>query len=173
MRGLGNPLGDGISSLLFSNFQRSFDPLLTAGFRNYWKSHNFKELSDGLIDVTIQYVKKLPSPHTEIFIAQMGGATNQVPETATAYPHRDIEFIMNVHTRWEHPNEDEKCISWARDYFKATEPFATKGVYVNFVSEGDDNTQEAYAQNLSRLRSIKAKYDPENVLRSNLNISPV
>lgn len=172
MRGLGNPLGDGIGPHLYSDFQRAFDPLLTPGFRNYWKSHNFKELSDGLIDMTMQYANKLPSPHTEIFIAQMGGATNQIPEDATAYPHRDIEFIMNVHARWEYPREDEKCISWARNYFKATEPFAEKGVYVNFVSEGDDNLQEAYAKNLSRLKNIKAKYDPENVLRSNLNIAP-
>lgn len=172
LRGLGNPLGDGIGPSLFSDFQRAFDPLLTPGFRNYWKSHNFKELRDGLIDVLIQYAHKLPSPNTEIFIAQMGGATNRVPEDATAYPHRDIEFIMNVHTRWEQPKEDEKCISWARDFYKATNAFAAKGVYVNFVSEGDDNTQEAYAKNLSRLESIKAKYDPENVLRSNLNISP-
>lgn len=172
LRGLGNPLGDGIGPILFSDFQRAFDPLLTPGFRNYWKSHNFKEISNGLIDEIIQYAHKLPSPHTEIFIAQMGGATNRVPEDATAYPHRDIEFIMNVHTRWEQPKEDEKCISWARDFFKATNAFAAKGVYVNFVSEGDDNTQEAYAKNLSRLESIKAKYDPENVLRSNLNIPP-
>lgn len=173
LRGLGNPLGDGISPHLFSDFQRAFDPLLTPGFRNYWKSHNFKELSDGAIDTILQYANKLPSPHTEIFIAQMGGATNRVPEDTTAYPHRDIEFIMNVHTRWEQPEEDEKCISWARDFFKATDSFAAKGVYSNFVSDGDDNTQEAYAKNLSRLQSIKAKYDPENVLRSNLNITPV
>lgn len=172
LRGLGNSIGDGIGPQLYSDFQRAFDPLLTPGLRNYWKSHNFKELSNGLIDVTLQYVNELPSPHTEIFIAQMGGVTNQIHEDATAYPHRDIEFIMNVHTRWKYPAEDEKCISWARKYFKATEPFAEKGVYVNFVSEGDDNTQEAYAKNLSRLKNIKAKYDPENVLRSNLNIAP-
>jgi FAD/FMN-containing dehydrogenase len=172
LRELGTPLGDGIGPHLFSDFQRAFDPLLTPGFRNYWKSHNFKEISDGLVDAIVHYAGRLPSSQTEIFIAQMGGATNRVAEDATAYPHRDIEFIMNVHTRWEQPTEDEKCISWARDFFKATNFFAAKGVYVNFVSEGDDNTQEAYATNLSRLRSAKAKYDPENILRSNLNIAP-
>ncbi len=173
LRGLGDSIGDGIGPHLFTDFERAFDPLLTPGFRNYWKSHNFKELSDELIDVTLQYVNNLPSPYTEIFIAQMGGATNRVPQEATAYPHRDIEFIMNVHTRWDSPSEDEKCITWARDYYKATDSFAAKGVYVNFVSEGDDNTNEAYAENLVRLKNIKAKYDPENVLRSNLNIAPV
>lgn len=172
LRSLGNPLGDGMGLNRFSDFQRAFDPLLTPGFRNYWKSHNFKEMSDGLIDMLIQYAHKFPSPHTEIFIAQMGGATNRVPEDATAYPHRNIEFIMNVHTRWEQPKDDEKCISWARDFYKATNLFAAQGVYVNFVSEGDDNIQEVYAKNLSKLKSIKAKYDPENVLRSNVNIVP-
>lgn len=172
LRGLGNSIGDGIGQQLFTGFQRAFDPLLTPGFRNYWKSQNFKSLSDGLFDAIIQYANKLPSPHTEIFIGQMGGATNRIPIEATAYPHREIEFIMNVHTRWEQPKDDEKCISWARDFFKATNSFAAEGVYANFVSEGDDNTQEAFSKNLTRLRSIKTKYDPENVLRSNLNILP-
>lgn len=172
LRGLGNAIGDGIGKVQYSDFQRAFDPLLTPGFRNYWKSHNFKELKDEFIDVALQYVNQLPSPYTEIFIAQVGGATNRVPEDATAYPYRDIEFIMNVHTRWQEPKEDGKCKAWAQGFFNATAPFAAKGVYANFVSEGDDNAQEAYAKNLFRLKSIKAKYDPENILRSNLNIAP-
>jgi hypothetical protein len=172
LRGLGKSIGDGVAPQLFTNFQRAFDPLLTPGFRNYWKTHNFNNLSDGLIEAIIQYANQLPSPHTEIFIAQMGGATNRIPKEATAYPHRDVEFIMNVHTRWERPEEDEKCISWARDFFKATNSFAAEGVYINFVSEGDENTQEAFSKNLSRLGSVKTRYDPENVLRSNLNIIP-
>jgi hypothetical protein len=43
---------------------------------------------------------------------------------------------MNVHTRWEDPVDDEPCIAWAREYFNDTAPYATGGVYVNFVPEG-------------------------------------
>lgn len=172
LKRLGKPLGDGISPHRFVDFQQAFDPLLTHGLRNYWKSHNFKTISEGLIKVLVDYGRKLPSQSTEIFIAQMGGKTNRVSPEATAYPHRDVNYIMNVHTRWDSEAEDKKCIGWARDFYKATEPFATGGVYVNFVSEGDENIEKAYAQNAERLAEIKAKYDPQNILRTNLNVKP-
>ena len=93
-------------------------------------------------------------------------ATNRVLAYATAYPHRDISFIMNVHVRWIDEKEDTACVSWARDFYKATKPFATGGVYVNFVSEGDDNIDGAYVlKTPMRLAEIKSKYDPKNILR--------
>lgn len=173
LKELGKPLGDGIAPHRFTDFEQAFDPLLTPGSRNYWKSHNFIEIDDKLIKVLVEFGNKLPSAFTEIFIAQMGGKVNQIPPDATAYPHRNVNFIMNVHTRWEEEKDDQKCISWARDFYKATKPFATGGVYVNFVSEGDDSIEQAYAQNAERLAKIKTKYDPKNVLRTNLNVKPV
>ena len=92
--------------------QAAFDPLLTPGARNYWKSHDFLELSDELLDLMIDYAGELPHPRSELFIAQMGGATNKVSPEATAYRHRDTEFIMNVHGRWQDACDDERCIAW-------------------------------------------------------------
>ena len=172
LRELGNPIADAFGLHPFTGFQQAFDPLLTPGVRNYWKSHNFTELSDGLVDKLVEYAANLPSPHSEIFIAQMGGATNRVAPDATAYPHRDIEFVMNVHTRWEDAGDDDKCVAWAREFYEATEPFATGGVYVNFISEGEERVASAYGANYDRLAKVKAKYDPENFFRLNQNIVP-
>jgi hypothetical protein len=87
----------------------------------------------------------------------MGGASNRVARDTTAYPHRNIEFIMNVHTRWETPDQDIHCVSCAKDFYQATLPFATGGAYVNFISEGDENVKNAYGENVKRLATIKAK----------------
>lgn len=172
LKKLGRPLGDGIAPARFSAFQQTFDPLLTPGARNYWKSHNFKQLSNGLIKTLAKYGNHLPNAASEIFIAQMGGETNKVRSDATAYPHRDVNFIMNVHTRWEKADQDHACLSWAREFYEATKPFAAGGVYMNFVSADEDNVEDAYAQNAARLTLIKSKYDPNNVLRINLNVAP-
>jgi FAD/FMN-containing dehydrogenase len=172
LKKMGTSLGDGIAPHPFAGFQQAFDPLLTPGMRNYWKSHNFKELSDGLLEQLLQYAGKLPSPHSEIFIGQVGGASNRPAADATAYPHRDVEFVMNVHTRWEDPSQDTECVDWARDFYKATEPFATGGVYVNFISEGEERIEGAYGPNYDRLTRVKAKYDPDNFFRINQNIKP-
>lgn len=168
----GNVLGSGIGPHPFAAFQQAFDPLLTPGARNYWKSHNFTELNDELIDTLIAYAADLPSPQSEIFIAQLGGAVNRVATDATAYPHRDANFVMNVHTRWEPIAEDNHCTQWARKFFDSTKPFATGGVYVNFISEGEERVDNAYGQNYVRLKTIKQKYDPDNFFRVNQNISP-
>jgi hypothetical protein len=172
LRKLGNPIADAFGPHPFAGFQQAFDPLLTPGFRNYWKSHNFTELSDGMLDKLVEYAAVLPSPHSEIFIAQMGGATNRVASDATAYPHRDVEFVMNVHTRWEDPGQDDECIAWARKFYEETEPFAAGGVYVNFISEGEERIAGAYGGNYDKLVKVKAKYDPENFFRLNQNIVP-
>lgn len=168
----GHPIANAVSPHRFVDFQQAFDPLLTPGARNYWKSHNFTELNDDLFNVLLNYADKLPSAESEIFFAQMGGATNRVEPDSTAYPHRNVEFIMNVHTRWQDSSQDETCIQWARDFFQATAPFSTGGVYVNFVSQGDDSVDNAYGKNTARLMDVKAKYDPNNCLRANLNIDP-
>ena len=141
--------------------------------RNYWKSHNFLGIEDPLIDVLLRYVGTLPSPHSELFIGQMGGATSRVAPDATAYQHRDAAYILNVHTRWESPADDVKCIAWARDLFAATKPFATGGVYVNFMPEDEgDRVEAAYGGNYARLAKLKQTYDPTNLFRLNQNISP-
>jgi len=173
LRAIGRPIADVIGPHPFAGWQQAFDPLLTPGARNYWKSHNFEELGDKALDVLLESVDTLPGPQCEVFIAHVGGAVNTIPVEATAYPHRDTKYVVNVHTRWDKAADDARFVAWARDLYTAAEPFATGGVYVNFVSEGeDDRVAGAYGANLARLAQVKAEYDPENVFHINWNIQP-
>jgi len=173
IRGFGTVVGEHVGVQPFAAWQQAFDPLLTPGARNYWKSHNFTQLADGLFDVVVDYVGKLPSPHCEIFFASIGGATKRPAPDATAYPHRDAEFVMNVHGRWEKASEDERCIAWSRKYFEATKPFASGGAYVNFMTADEgDRVKAAYGSNYARLAKVKRQYDPENLFRTNWNVKP-
>jgi FAD/FMN-containing dehydrogenase len=174
LRAWGSPHGEHVGVIPFAGFQQAFDPLLTPGARNYWKSHNFSELSDGLVAEILSATASLPSPHSEIFVAQVGGEAARRPANSTAYPHRDTAYVMNVHTRWEDSADDSRCVGWARDFFDATASHATGGVYLNFVSEAADEARvrAAYGAHYDRLRELKGKYDPENVFRTNLNVRP-
>ena len=172
LRKFGQPIADVVGPTPFAGFQQAFDPLLTPGARNYWKSHNFKDLPDGALDILIDYAGKLPTPLSEIFVGQLGGATNRVPRDATAYPHRDANFVMNVHTRWEDKGLDAACTDWARKIFDATARYATGGVYVNFISEGEGRVASAFGSNHERLAKLKKKFDPTNFFQTNQNILP-
>ncbi|MEP7027903.1 MAG: FAD-binding oxidoreductase [Candidatus Eisenbacteria bacterium] len=174
LRAMGKPIGDHLGPMPLAGWQTAFDPLLTPGARNYWKSHDFKSIEDGLVDVLLDAVGKLPTGECEVFIGHLGGAVNRVPATATAYPHRDILFVMNVHTRWQDAEQDKECIAWARGLFDAASKFATGGVYVNFMPEDETARVQAgaYGPNFERLAKLKAKYDPDNLFRMNQNIKP-
>ncbi len=173
LRGFGQAHGEHIGPMPYTAWQQAFDPLLTPGARNYWKSHNFSELSDGALTAIIDFAGRLPSSQCEIFIGLLGGQASRVDPAATAYAHRDTKFILNVHTRWDQPAEDEKCISWAREFFGVTSPHATGSVYVNFLTEEEtDRVRAAYGPNYERMVGIKSEYDPTNLFCLNQNIQP-
>ena len=169
----GNAHGEHIAAQSYTQWQQAFDGLLTPGARNYWKSHNFITLADGVLDSMIEYGDKLPTSQCEIFLGLLSGVSNDVSADATAYGPRDAKFVLNVHGRWDEASEDEKCISWARQFFKASAPYASAGAYVNFMTEDESGRVEAaYGSNYARLRQVKKKYDPENFFHLNHNIKP-
>ncbi|WP_170476189.1 FAD-binding oxidoreductase [Ruegeria arenilitoris] len=173
LRALGDPIADVISPHRFTDWQSAFDPLLTPGARNYWKSHDFDSLSPEAIEGLLSGISQLPDPACEVFIAHVGGAMARVGADSTAYPQRSAHFIMNVHTRWEDPQKDTECIQWARDLYDRMQPHSTGSAYVNFMPEDEaDHMAGAYGHNGERLAKVKAKYDPGNLFRINHNILP-
>jgi FAD/FMN-containing dehydrogenase len=174
LRSLGKPIADVIGPHPFTGWQAAFDPLLAPGARNYWKSHDFLELSDGAVAAILDAIHHLPTAECEVFIAHVGGAMSRVEPDATAYPQRRSHFIMNVHTRWREAADDDACIGWARATARAAAPYATGSVYVNFMPADEQERVPGgvYAGNYARLAEIKGRYDPGNLFRMNHNIVP-
>jgi FAD/FMN-containing dehydrogenase len=173
IRSFGQPLGEHVGAMPYTAWQQIFDPLLAPGARNYWKSHNFTHLSDDAIDVVLRYAAAVPTPHCEIFLGLIGGKANTLPPDATAYPHRNVQFAMNVHGRWIDAGDDDKVVGWAREFFTAAAPHAAGSVYINFLTQDEGaRIHEAYGPNYARLLEIKQRYDPDNLFRFNHNIRP-
>jgi len=166
-------LGEGLGMHPWVGWQSGFDGLQAHGARNYWKSHHLKELSDSCIDQITEFAGKLPTKECEVFIPHMEGAPSRVPETETAFAHRNTPFLLNIHTRWQNTSDDQKCLKWAKEFHDETQEFA-KGVYVNFLSqEGEDRIKEAYTTEVwNRLVEVKNKWDPKNRFHMNQNIKP-
>ncbi|HWP38119.1 MAG TPA: FAD-binding oxidoreductase [Gemmatimonadales bacterium] len=174
LRGFGKPHGEHIGVQPYTAWQQAFDPLLTKGARNYWKSHNFTRLNDGAINTIVEYASKLPSPQCEIFVGTIGGQTARVAPEAMAYSSRDAKYVLNVHGRWDSAAQDQHCIAWAREFFAKSQPFASRGAYINFLTQDEaDRIAFAYGATYKRLVELKKKYDPTNFFRMNQNIKPV
>jgi FAD/FMN-containing dehydrogenase len=174
LRKFGGLVGEHVGVQPYVAWQQALDPLLTPGARNYWKSHNFSTLEDGLFDTVIDFAGKFPSPQCEILLVSLGGAMAKPAADSTAYSSRDARFLMNVHGRWNEPADDPRCIAWSRDLFNATAPFANGSVYVNFMTADEGSrVRSAYGPNFERLAQVKRRYDPENLFRANQNIAPM
>ncbi len=170
---LGKTYGHQIGPTRYEAWQQIFDAQMASGARNYWKTNNFRGLSDALISTIVEQMLATPGPLCQIVMGVLGGAVSRVAPDATAYCDRESKYVMNVHGRCASAAEDDATISWARGVFKATAPFASGGAYVNFMTQDEgERVPAAYGPNYARLAEIKAKYDPENLFRMNHNVAP-
>jgi FAD/FMN-containing dehydrogenase len=173
LRSIGNPIASHLGPNPFAGWQQAFDPLLTPGARNYWKSHDVAELSDAAIEILVPAIANLPGPECEVFTADVSGAAARIGADATAFPQRRPHFVMNVHARWRDAGMDQTCIGWARKLFEAMSPHATGTAYVNFMpGDESERVEAAYGANFERLAQIKRRYDPSNLFRMNQNVKP-
>lgn len=65
-----------------------------------------------------------------------------------AYSNWDTNYVMTVHGRWESAAEHARCISWAREFFAKTQPFASGVAYINFLTQ-DETDRIAFAYGAS------------------------
>ncbi|XKE46498.1 FAD-binding oxidoreductase [Halomonas organivorans] len=175
LRGIGRPVGEAVARRPYVDFQSMFDATATAGARNYWKGHYLGALEGDAIDVLCDRARRMPGQESSIGMLSLGGETARRPVASTPYPHRQAAWVLNVQARWRDPGEDRAQIAWARETFEAMAPFATGGVYVNFISgdEGESRVHEAYGEAVhARLAALKRRWDPQNVFRFNQNIPP-
>lgn len=174
LKEFGSPLVDLIVPRPFAAFQTILDSASPSGRRYYWKSEYFSELPEDACQYLIDYAANLSSPLTAVLLFQLGGAISRVDEHETAAGNRQAAYVLNIQTAWEDPEQTGTHIEWTRAFWRALQPYASGGVYVNFLSEGEGERriQAAYGANYERLVQLKHKYDPANLFRMNQNIEP-
>jgi hypothetical protein len=112
-------------------------------------------------------------PGTRVFMVPLYGAISRVKPADTAFALRSPGIELDLMGRWEDGGQGrERVIRWVKDLRDALRRRAT-GAYVNQLGEtGESLVRLAYGANYPRLAALKRKYDPDNALRSNQNITP-
>jgi hypothetical protein len=173
MREFGAPIIDLCVPKPFLAHQAMFDPSFPHYRWYYFKSCDVPELTDDVIDITVDHSLRIASPFTAFPIWQMGGAVARVGEDETAFNGRNAGFTFNIGACTEVAEGFDEEREWVRNLWSALEPYHTS-VYVNFLGdEGQDRVRDAYgAEKYARLQELKRRYDPENFFRINQNIPP-
>ena len=173
LKAFGPPALDMCVPKSFINHQQTFDRSFRHGCWYYIKACDVAELSDGVIDTSIEHASRISSAITSVALWQMGGAVARVGEDDTPFGGRVAGYTFNINGNSETSDGFDEQREWARAFWKALMPWHTS-VYVNFLM---DDSQHRIAQayggsKLDRLKAVKRTYDPENVFRGNQNIRP-
>jgi FAD/FMN-containing dehydrogenase len=173
LREFGPPVADVCVQKPYLAHQAMLDPSFPPGRWYYFKSCDVAELTDEIIDITVERSLQIDSPLTSFPIWQMGGAVSRVGEDETAFNGRNAAFTYNIGACTATQEGFDREREWVRSFWSALEPWH-QGVYVNFLGdEGSDRIRDAYgAEKYERLQALKRKYDPDNFFRINQNISP-
>ena len=175
LRELASPVVDASGPWPWLGLQSGFDAIFPEGELRYWKSRSVTELSDEVIGDIVELAGRRPAPLSDIVIWHHGGAMSRVAEEETAYGGRDTQFLVTAEASWTDPAQNEEAIAWAREVFDAMERYSTGAVYLNFPGLGEEEealARAGYGVNYERLAALKAKYDPDNLFRMNINIPP-
>jgi FAD/FMN-containing dehydrogenase len=175
LRELGQPLIDLSGPWPWRGLQSGFDALFPKGGLYYWKSRAVAELTPEAIDTIADFASRRPSLNTDVIVWHHGGAMSKPDEGSTAYGGRDAEFLVSGEASWFDPAQTDDALAWSREFWAAMGEHSTGGLYLNFpgfAEEKEELVKAGYGANYERLRELKAKYDPENLFRMNLNITP-
>jgi FAD/FMN-containing dehydrogenase len=143
--------------------------------RHYWKGHFARELPDELIDELIRRCADFGRPSCHLLLESLHGAPADFDGTG-ALGFRQAAFNVSVMAVWRDPAADEEHVHWARDTAAALEPWSySGGGYINYMQADEplERVRAAFgAESFDRLRALKRRYDPDNVLRRNQNVPP-
>jgi FAD/FMN-containing dehydrogenase len=175
LKSFGSPVMDTLGPIPYCQLNTLFDASIPRGVRNYWKSSFLSALSDEAIATIIDVYASCPSPMSQLIIEHFHGAACRVAPDATAFPHRNAGYNFLLLSQWTSPADDQPNMAWTRERYASMQPFVGTGRYMNYLDHDDmtDAAAAAYGANYRRLQAIKAKYDPANFFRQNLNVKPL
>lgn len=173
LRDLGPPV-DLVQPMPYTAFQAMLDGAAPKGLRSYWRGEYLRRVSDGAAEALVQHAPALASaamPFSQTVIFRIGQGVTAVPEEATAFSHRDANYLFHPITMWQDPADDDRLVAASRAFCDAMRPFSTGAAYLNFTPE--DRVRDAFgAEKHARLVALKDRYDPNNLFQLNQNIKP-
>lgn len=138
----------------------------------------------GAIELVGSFMSAAPTPECNYFTNALGGAVKGTePSGGSAFAHRNALFYAEPGVGWGirggRPNEVVEadtlaatCQAWIAEFSAALATYVN-GAYVNVPNAGMAGWETAYwGAGVDRLRTIKAKYDPDNVFSFEQSVRP-
>jgi FAD/FMN-containing dehydrogenase len=172
IRSAGKPVIDSIGPIDYVAIQKRGDVSDPRALGSYTKSGLSSDLTPAFIDAIVSGFEASEGRSTIFAFQQCGGAIGRVAPDATAFPHRNINYVPLVIIDWPIDSDASEDIAWLKSYWKTIEPYS-QGFYTNdLIDETQEEVNRNYMGNYPRLVALKNKYDPNNLFRLNANVIP-
>ena len=105
-----------------------------------------------------------------------GGQVNATAPGATAFVHRDSQWLMVVSADWtmyDDAGTIARALAWQDEFYTAMQGPGTRGAYQNFIDPSlTDWLARYHGANLARLKAVKRAVDPNMVFTFDQAIPP-
>jgi len=164
-----NPVDDKILVAPYLQVNATINPAAPVA---HFQTNVFLPQLDAAAIATIANATRDAPANTRVFMVPIYGAIARVAPDATAFPLRRFGFEIDLMGRWEPDGKGrDHAVGWVKSLRDSLHPRAS-GAYSNQLGETSEKLVDAaYGENLPRLAMLKRRYDPDNVFRSNQNIS--
>ena len=125
------------------------------------------EIDREVAGTILEHLEGSDAPMRVAQLRVLGGAMARVPADATAFAHRTSRIMVNVAALFESVDDRPKYEGWVQAFADDLHQ-DDDGAYVNFLEdEGQERVRAAYpGATWDRLRQIKGRYDPDELIRA-------
>jgi FAD/FMN-containing dehydrogenase len=168
LRGLGAPVHEELGLRPYVELNAASHTTFPEGHAHRWWSSFLERLDDAAVDALAAHAR---SAGVYIVVEHLGGAMGRIAPDATAFPHRAARYGVALAVKWRPAEIAPVALA---DELHAALARSSIGTYVNYLNADYTaaDVAAAYGRNLPRLVALKRRYDPTNLFRSNVNLSP-
>lgn len=140
---------------------------------NYWRGASMSDWSDASLDAFVACAAAAPPGWSMGVGHYMHGEICRIDASASPLLRRQASASYFFNIGWGDAGRSEAAIGWVNQSIAAMKPHSNEPAYINYLSEESETAvAAAYGPHYARLRSIKKRFDPDNVFHLNRNIAP-
>ena len=159
---------------------QSINAIEPFGRRHYWSSTFVADLTDDLVETLVRLCDTIPTDQSGFLIEPVHGLARRIPAEHAAFDQRQSRFHVSAIATWEDPALDATGRAWSKESTAEIARWSTGGLYANYAmadeavtTQATDRARAVYSPpTYARLQAVKARYDPTDLFRGNLNIIP-
>ncbi len=161
VRALGSPVTDDVARRGLADMARATSAAFPPGVNYRLGSRITSEIDAAFIAAFVDCVATMPAT-CMLNVHHAHGAATRVPTSATAHAYRDPHLVVEILGMWTDGDGSAER-AWVCAAESRFASIALPGGWTNLMAPDDPRGRDAYGPNLTRLRAVKARYDPDHV----------